>query len=100
MISLLRPKLTDWHLLLNPAALTKVAEAAQKGVETDMGLIQLLELAKTWQDDASHQPVELVLSTAPGGYLRSDPAGSSDLLPIGGDFSQVSQAVKDIFKTP
>ncbi|GAC1601610.1 MAG: hypothetical protein NVS3B29_03520 [Candidatus Saccharimonadales bacterium] len=100
VISLLQPKLTDWHLLLNPVALTKVAEAAQKGIETDMGLVQLLELAKTWKDNIGQAPVQLVLSTAPGSYLRSDPAGSSDLLPIGGNFTQVGEAVKNIFATP
>ncbi|GAC1372234.1 MAG: hypothetical protein NVSMB39_6480 [Candidatus Saccharimonadales bacterium] len=51
-------------------------------------------------DNIGQAPVQLVLSTAPGSYLRSDPAGSSDLLPIGGNFTQVGEAVKNIFATP
>ena len=97
VLSLLRPKLTDWHLAFNPVRLKMIAEAAQKGISTDMGLIQLLELANTWRADATNQPISLVLSTSTGGYLRSDPAGSSDLLPIGGNFSAISQAVESIF---
>jgi LCP family protein required for cell wall assembly len=97
VLSLLRPKLTDWHLAFNPARLKLIAEAAQKGISTDMGLIQLLELANTWRADAANAPISLVLSTSTGGYLRSDPAGSSDLLPVGGNFSAISNAVQSIF---
>jgi LCP family protein required for cell wall assembly len=99
VLGLLRPKLTDWHLALNPMKLKLVAEAAQKGISTDMGLIQLLQLANGWRESSDNQPVHLVLSTAPGGYLRSDPGGSSDLLPVGGNFSAVSKAVQGIFTT-
>jgi anionic cell wall polymer biosynthesis LytR-Cps2A-Psr (LCP) family protein len=97
VIALLRPKLMDWHLVLHPARLKALAEATQASIKTDLGFIQLLELGNSWRQAGDNNPVNLVLSTAPGGYLRSDPAGSSDLLPIGGDFTAISQRVADIF---
>jgi LCP family protein required for cell wall assembly len=97
VIGLLRPKLTDAHLLLNPVKLQAVVAAVQQGVKTDLGLWQMLNLANAWRADAANQPVHLVLSNGPGGYLRSDPAGSSDLLPIGGNFSQIWERVRNIF---
>lgn len=99
VLSLLKPKLTDWHLVLQPQRLAKIAQAAQSGIKTDMGLMQLLELGQAWQGN-KNQTTTLVLSTAPGGYLRSDPAGSSDLLPVGGNFKAVQKAVDQIFSTP
>ena len=99
VLALLRPKLTDWRLAFQPTRLRLIAQAAQEGIKTDMGLVQLLTLAQRWQG-GKEEPVKLVLSTAPGGYLRSDPSGSSDLLPIGGNFTAIQRAVRDIFETP
>jgi LCP family protein required for cell wall assembly len=99
VMALLRPKLTDWHLVLQPAKLALIAQAAQAGIKTDMGLVQLITLASRWQD-AKGEPAQLVLSTGPGGYLRSDPSGSSDLLPIGGNFTAIQKAAQEIFETP
>ena len=98
LLGLLKPKVLDANLLLHPIKLKLLVEAAQKGIVTDLGLIQLAELANSWRVDSANQPIGLVLSTAPGGYLRSDPAGSSDLLPIGGDFSAIAARVKAIFQ--
>ena len=97
LIRLLKPKVIDPHLLLHPMKLTKIVDAGQKGIQTDLGLIQLLSLATSLRSDGN-QTNNLVLSTSPGGYLRSDPQGSSDLLPIGGDFSAISKRVKSIFQ--
>ena len=99
VLALLRPKLTDWRLAFQPTRLRLIAQAAQEGIKTDMGLVQLLTLAQRWQG-GKQEPVKLVLSTAPCGYLRSDPFGSSDLLPIGGNFTAIQRAVRDIFETP
>jgi LCP family protein required for cell wall assembly len=100
LIGLLKSKVLDPHLLLNPVKLTALVSAVQKGVKTDLGVIQMLELANRWRTDADNQPVNLVLSTANNGYLKGDPAGSSDLLPIGGDFSAIDERFKDFFTTP
>lgn len=97
LLALLRPKLMDPHLLLSPVKLKLLADATEKGIKTDLGLFQILELANSWRVDSTNKPVNLVLSTGTGGYLRSDPSGSSDLLPIGGDFSAISDKIKTIF---
>ncbi len=100
LIGLLKPKVLDPQLLLHPVKLTQLVSAVQQGVKTDLGLIQMAELANRWRTDSDNNPVSLVLSTAKGGYLRGDPAGSSDLLPVGGDFSAIDERFKDIFTTP
>ncbi len=97
LLSLLRPKLMDPRLLLSPTKLKRLADATSKGIKTDLGLFQLLELANSWRTDSANQPVDLVLSTSLGGYLRGDPYGSSDLLPIGGNFTTISDKIKTIF---
>ncbi|HVQ43538.1 MAG TPA: LCP family protein [Candidatus Saccharimonadia bacterium] len=100
VLGLLRPKVTDWHLILQPAKLKQLVTAVQHGVETNMGIAQLLQLGNGVREAGANEPVNLVLSTANGGYLRGDPTGGSDLLPIGGDFSAISERVKNIFGAP
>ncbi len=97
LLSLLRPKLMDPKLLLSPVKLKRLADAVAKGVKTDMGMFQLLEMANTWRVDSANKPVNFVLSTSNGGLLRGDPYGSSDLLPIGGNFTDISDKIKTIF---
>ena len=98
VINLLKPKVLDLGLLWHPARLKALVASLQSGIKTDMGIVQLLQLANSWREDSNNQPVSLVLSTSNGGYLMSDPAGSSDLLPIGGDFSAISARVNNIFQ--
>ena len=99
VIGLLRPKITDWHVVLNPIKLKSLVTAIQKGVQTDMGMIQLLLLGNAVNQAGDNNPVHLVLSNGPDGYLRSDPNGSSDLLPIGGNFDDISEKIKSIFSS-
>jgi LCP family protein required for cell wall assembly len=96
VMNLVRDKVVRWDLLLNPAKLTPVISAVRTGIQTDMGAVQMLELARDWQAAQKNRPVNLVLSTSDGGYLRDAP-GSSDLVPIDGDFSAISDRVKNIF---
>lgn len=96
VLSLVRAKAVSWQVLVNPAKLIPIVTAVRDNVETDMGALQLGEFAKDWQDASKNQPVSLVLSTSPGGYLVSA-GSSSDLLPQGGDFSQIQAAVQGIF---
>jgi len=97
VIALLKPKVLDASLLWKPTKLKVLVSAIQKGFKTDMGLVQLAELANRWRTDSTNNPVNFVLSTANGGLLRGDPAGSSDLVPIGGDFSAIDDKFKAIF---
>jgi polyisoprenyl-teichoic acid--peptidoglycan teichoic acid transferase len=96
VMNLLRQKAVRFDVLLNPSELTPVVSALRNGVKTDMGAVQLLQLANDWQNDQKNNPVKLVLSTSDGGYLLDAP-GSSDLVPIGGDFSAIQDRVKNIF---
>lgn len=100
VMALLKAKILNPQLLLRPAELTQIVNAISSHVQTDLGFWQMLMLGNVLRVAGDNQPVNLVLSTAPGGLLRSDPGGSSDLLPVGGDFSNISATVQNIFSTP
>lgn len=97
ILNLVREKVVKWEVIANPAKLTPVVTAVRTGIETDMGAPQLLEFAHYWQEAQKSQPIGLVLSTSTGGYLTSA-SGSSDLVPLGGDFSAIQARVQDIFE--
>lgn len=98
VLNLLKPKVLDASLLWNPARLKTLSAAVQSGIKTDMSLWQLVSFANRWRTDSDNRPVNLVLSTAKDGYLRSDPAGSSDLLPIGGNFTAIANKFRTLFE--
>lgn len=100
IIGLIKVKLLNPELLLRPKELTQIVTAISAHVETDLGFIQMLQLGNTVRRASDNPSVNLVLSTAPGGLLRNDPRGSSDLLPLGDDFSGIASAVENIFSTP
>ncbi len=97
VMSLVRDKMVRWQNLANPLVLVPLVDALHKSLRTDMGSVQLLQLAQGWQKAKANQPVNLVLSTAPGGYLRNA-GGSSDLIPVDGTFEAIRERVKNIFK--
>lgn len=94
VINLVRKKITDWRILVNPAKLTPIVQAVRNGVQTDMGAVQMLEFAQNWQQGQKNQPVTFVPSLS-NGYLA--PAGASDLVPSDGDFSQIQKHIQDLF---
>ena len=96
VISLVRQKLVRWQLALNPKQLILVTNAVRDSLKTDLGSVQMLEFALDLQRAQKNQPVQFVFSTSPGGYLTSA-QGSSDLLPIGGNFSQMQAKAQTIF---
>jgi len=96
VLNLVRKKILTWQVLLDPTKLQKIVAAVRDNVQTDLGAVQMAEFARDWEQSQSHNPVQLVFSTAPGGYL-SPAAGSTDLLPIGGNFSAIQQKVQHIF---
>jgi len=97
VLRLVREKVLAPAVILEPWKMIKIVNAVRSHVETDMGAVQMAEFALGWQGAARNNPVNLVLSTASGGYLVSA-GGSSDLLPAGGSFDAIQAAVKDIFK--
>jgi hypothetical protein len=83
---------------MNPSKLTALANAVRQFVQTDMGMIQMLQFASRWSSYSEKQaPVQLVLSTANGGMLRGA-GGSSDLVPLAGDFSVINARIANIFE--
>lgn len=99
VIGLVRDKMVKWQNLVNPVVLIPLVDALRQSLKTDMGAVQLLQLADGWQKAKANQPVNLVLSTSPGGYLRNG-AGSSDLLPLDGTFEAIQDRMKNIFTAP
>lgn len=97
VMGLVRDKMVRWQNLANPLVLVPLVDALHKSLRTDMGSVQLLQLAQGWQKAKANQPVNLVLSTASGGYLRNA-GGSSDLIPLDGTFEAIRDRVKNIFK--
>jgi LCP family protein required for cell wall assembly len=96
VLGLLRQKITKLDVVLNPAKTKPVVEAFRMGVKTNMGAVQLAEFAHDWQLGQKNEPESFVLSTGDGGMLQ-DAYGSSDLLPVGGDFSAIQEKVRNIF---
>lgn len=99
VVRIIRDKMLDWHVLLNPTKLVPLVTALSRSLHTDMGSVQLVEAARVWQAGKVDRPATLVLSTAPDGLLRNA-GGSSDLVPLDGSFSAVRQRVRTIFETP
>lgn len=92
MQELIRP--TVW---LNPIQTAAVSNALRTGLQTDLSGPNMVRLARLWQKK-SGEPIRWVLSTAPGGMLRS--AGSGNLVPIGGDFEAIQKQANEIFTSP
>ena len=97
VIGLVRDKMVKWQNLVNPVVLIPLVDALHKSLKTDMGSVQLLQLANGWQKAKANHPVNLVLSTSPGGFLR-EAGGSSDILPLDGTFEAIQERVKNIFQ--
>ncbi len=95
VLNLVRAKILTPQVLLNPMTMQKIASAVRNNVTTDLGSVQLAEFAVGWQQAQKNNPVQFVYSTAPGGLLTDAP-DSSDLLPIGGNFSAMQQKAQTI----
>jgi hypothetical protein len=85
--------------MLNPTKVEPIARALSESVKTDMGPVQLLEFAMGWQGAQKNDPIRLVLSTTAGNYL-TDLSGTSDLVPVTGDFTEIQDRVQNIFTEP
>ncbi len=99
VIGLVRQKLVRWQLLLDPPRLAAVSKALRDSLSTDLGALPMLQLALGWQEAQKNQPIQLVFSTSPGGYLVSSRT-SSNLLPADGTFAAMQDRVENIFTEP
>lgn len=97
VIALLMAKLVQPKIWLNPLSAAAVSNALRTGLDSDISGPNMIRLAWLWSRKQG-DPVTWVLSTAPGGMLRSSANGN--LVPIGGDYSDIQQQAADIFTNP
>jgi LCP family protein required for cell wall assembly len=95
VIQKLRDKIVSPGFYLNPAADTALLAAISNNSQTDLSVNDMAKVG--WEMKHATRTVSAVFSTAPGGYLRGDPAGSSDLLPTGGSFGAIQDYVANVF---
>ena len=93
----IRSRAASAGTLGNPVALAKLVSAAGGNIQTDLSLNNMLRLDQLTKQTASSNIFSIVFNLLPDGFLISDPQGSSDLLPVGGDFSQIQTFVQSIF---
>jgi LCP family protein required for cell wall assembly len=94
VMDLVREKIVRWDIVLRPDDLFDVTSAIRDNLETNLGPVQMVLFARSWQE--STKRVHFVLSTKEDGLLAGD-SRSSDLLPVGGDFDDIQERAKDIF---
>jgi LCP family protein required for cell wall assembly len=97
-----RDKATSGGTLTNPIAIGKLVAAAGSNIDTNLSVNNLMRLNQLTKpldgQTAAPKPINVVFSLDPGGFLISDPAGSQDLLPEGGNFDNIKAFVQSIFK--
>lgn len=99
VINLLREKMTQWSVILNPFRLAPLTSALKSSIQTDLGSYEMAQLGHAWQQAQKHEPIRLVLHMGNGGYLRSS-GDSSDLVPVGGSYEAIQERVQGIFDLP
>lgn len=98
VIALLMAELVQPRVWLNPVTATAVSNALRTGMDTDLSGPNMIRLAWAWSHKVG-EPIRWVLSTEPGGLLRSG-GSSSNLLPVGGDYTAIQQQAATIFTNP
>lgn len=91
----LKDKITQPGFYFNPAADSALLGAVSQNSQTNMSINDLVKVA--WFMKNVTGTKNFVLSTSPGGLLMGDPYGSSDLLPVGGDYSAIQDKAHNIF---
>lgn len=94
VITKLRDKLATPGVYLNPATDASVLTALRAHSQTDMSVNNLIQLG--WQMKHAPKTIRFVYSNQPGGLLTGVP-GSSDLVPVGGDYSALQNKAENIF---
>lgn len=96
VIQAVEAKALNVSLLWHPWRLTNLEAAFRTNITTNLstsGLIQVFNYLHQ-----PHQTINAVFSTSPGGMLKG--SGSSDLVPIGGDYTQIQTYVQNVFTLP
>lgn len=98
VIGLVMAKLVQPRLWLNPISATAVSNALRSGLDTDLSGPNMVRLAWQWSHKQG-DTIRWVLSTAPGGLLAGS-GSSTNLVPVGGDYSAIHQQASQIFTNP
>lgn len=93
-----REKVMSSSTLTNPAKLNDLLNAVSNNIRTDLSINNLLRLNDISKKIDKNNIINVVFSTKDNGFLKEDPAGSSDLLPASGNFSDIQAFVRDVFK--
>lgn len=93
----IRAKATSAGTLANPIALGRLVSAAGNNIDTDLSVNNVLRLNELTKGATQGNIFNIVFNTDPDGFLVQS-NNSSDLLPKGGDFSDIQQFVQNIFK--
>jgi LCP family protein required for cell wall assembly len=99
VIAALMSKVLQPRYLLNPITMTSLANAITRNIKTNMSVNQMLQFGYQFMQATKVPAINVVFSTAPGGYLKSAP-GSSDLIPVDGSYVSMAQLVQTIFTNP
>ena len=95
VLSQIREKAFKWQNFLNPLKLSLISETLGNNLKTDLTTDNLIELGLIWRQITPDRTQNVVLSTQPGNFLKS--SGTSDLVPVGGNFNQIQNYLQNIF---
>ena len=93
----IRLRATSAGTLTNPVALAKLVSAAGSNVQTNLSINNLLRLDQLTKGATTSNILSIVFNLNPDGFLEADPQGSSDLLPVGGNFDAIQNFVQNVF---
>lgn len=99
VVGLISERVTDLNIWLHPSTLWRLSLTADDILITDMSVFQMLQFAWQWQKYNNQSPANhLVLSTESGGLLQN--GGGSDLVPIGGNWQAIHEAIARLVDRP
>ncbi len=97
VIQALEKRLGQKGVYLNPKTATVLLNDLHQFAKTDLSVNDLISFG--WGIHNPTRTIHFVFSTAPGGYLKGS-GYSSDLLPVGGDYTQIQKFTQNIFSQP
>jgi LCP family protein required for cell wall assembly len=96
VLQAVRSKALSASTLLNPGKLNQLSDALGDNIKTDLSINNLISLANIVKEISSEQTTNIVFDTQPGGFLKQ--GSGSDLVPADGDFEEIQDFVREVFK--
>jgi LCP family protein required for cell wall assembly len=93
VIEKIETKVVRPSVYLNPKADAVLLTTFRNNIQTDMSINDLIEVGRRIHSPS--RTIKFVFDTSPGGFLKS--GGGSDLVPIGGTFTQIQAFMQSIF---